>query len=175
MTSAGRHLFVALQNVRASRDCLALPFLHSPDSLQDFHAGDLQRHIGRLRGCLGSFSLRWLIGDTFIASAPHLPSGLPLLGAHFVWMCLLRFPHRRQSGGPVRKPAMVSRLRSLTIRAHRVLPSSPPFWPQLISVVLRMNAFSYLLCWEFIPGLLGAGDGAPSMKWHGSRPATSTS
>jgi len=95
-------------------------------------------------------SLRWLLGGTADATEVILPIGLPWLGAHFRLDALASFflvvinlggasaslyalGYGRHEGAP-----------------HRVLPFFPAFLAGMNLVVLANDAFSYLLCWEFM-------------------------
>jgi formate hydrogenlyase subunit 3/multisubunit Na+/H+ antiporter MnhD subunit len=95
-------------------------------------------------------SLRWLLGDTANASLVTLPVGLPWLGAHFRLDALAAFflVVVNLGGG-------AASLYGLGYGHHeeapqRVLPFFPAFLAGMNLVVLADDAFSYLLCWEFM-------------------------
>jgi formate hydrogenlyase subunit 3/multisubunit Na+/H+ antiporter MnhD subunit len=95
-------------------------------------------------------SLRWLLGDTADASAVTLPIGLPWLGAHFRLDALAGFFLVVVNLG-----GAAASLYGLGYGHHeeapqRVLPFFPAFLAGMNLVVLADDAFSYLLCWEFM-------------------------
>jgi formate hydrogenlyase subunit 3/multisubunit Na+/H+ antiporter MnhD subunit len=95
-------------------------------------------------------SLRWLLGDTADASAITLPVGLPWLGAHFRLDALAGFFLVVVNLG-----GAAASLYGLGYGHHeeapqRVLPFFPAFLAGMNLVVLADDAFSYLLCWEFM-------------------------
>jgi hydrogenase-4 component B len=95
-------------------------------------------------------SVRWLLGDAVNASDVTLPIGLPWLGAHFRLDVLAAlFLIVVNLGGAA------SSLYGLGYGHHdpapqRVLPFYPAFLAGMNLVVLADDAFSYLLCWEFM-------------------------
>jgi hydrogenase-4 component B len=98
-------------------------------------------------GLIGS--LRFLLGDSPISDLT-LPIGLPWLGAHFRIDALASFFLVVINLGG----AMAS-LYGLGYGRHepapnRVLPFFPAFLAGMNLVVLADDAFSYLLCWEFM-------------------------
>src|SRR6202048_4421919 len=95
-------------------------------------------------------SVRWLVGDTVNASEVTLPIGLPWLGAHFAWDVLASFFLVVVNLG-----GAAASLYGLGYGQHdpapqRVLPFFPAFLAGMNLVVLADDAFSYLLCWEFM-------------------------
>jgi hydrogenase-4 component B len=95
-------------------------------------------------------SLRWLLGDTANASMVTLPVGLPWLGAHFRLDALAAFFLVVVNLG-----GAAASLYGLGYGHHeeapqRVLPFFPAFLAGMNLVVLADDAFSYLLCWEFM-------------------------
>ena len=95
-------------------------------------------------------SIRWLVGDTANATDLTLPIGLPWLGAHFRLDALAAFFLLVVNLG-----GAVASLYGLGYghhdpAPHRVLPFFPAFLAGMNLVVLADDAFSYLLCWEFM-------------------------
>src|SRR6266481_2654743 len=95
-------------------------------------------------------SIRWLVGDTANATDLTLPIGLPWLGAHFRLDVLASFFLVVVNLG-----GAVASLYGLGYghheeAPHRVLPFFPAFLAGMNLVVLADDAFSYLLCWEFM-------------------------
>ncbi len=95
-------------------------------------------------------SLRWLLGDTANAADLTLPIGLPWLGAHFRVDALASFFLVVVNLG-----GAAASLYGLGYGHHdpapeRVLPFFPAFLAAMNLVVLADDAFSYLLCWEFM-------------------------
>jgi hydrogenase-4 component B len=95
-------------------------------------------------------SLNWLLGGVTNNSAVVLPLGLPWLGAHFqldqltsFFLVVINLGGSLASlyglgyGGHEKAP-------------HRVLPFFPAFLAGMNLVLLADDAFSYLLCWEFM-------------------------
>jgi hydrogenase-4 component B len=99
-------------------------------------------------GLIGS--LRWLLGDHTSADGLMLPIGLPWLGAHFRLDVLASFFLVVVNLG-----GATASLYGLGYGRHegapnRVLPFFPAFVASMNLVVLADDAFSYLLCWEFM-------------------------
>ncbi|WP_409192647.1 hydrogenase 4 subunit B [Bradyrhizobium sp. RDM4] len=95
-------------------------------------------------------SLRSLLGDTTTAAGLVLPIGLPWLGAHFCLDPLASFFLVVINLG-----GAAASLYGLGYGHHepvptRVLPFFPAFLAGMNLVVLADDAFSYLLCWEFM-------------------------
>src|SRR6202158_4757119 len=94
--------------------------------------------------------MSWLIGGKAGASGVTLPIGLPWLGAHFRLDALASFFLVVVNLG-----GASASLYGLGYGRHdpapdRVLPFSPAFLAGMNLVVLADDAFSYLLCWEFM-------------------------
>jgi hydrogenase-4 component B len=95
-------------------------------------------------------SLRWLLGDTANAAGLTLPIGLPWLGAHFRMDALASFFLIVVNLG-----GAAASLYGLGYGHHdsapeRVLPFFPAFLAGMNLVVMADDAFSFLLCWEFM-------------------------
>src|SRR5260370_23204879 len=95
-------------------------------------------------------SIRWLLGDAQNASALALPIGLPWLGAHFPLCALASFFLLFVNLG-----GAAASLYGLGYGHHeeapqRVLPFFPAFLAGMNLVGLADDAFSYLLCWDFM-------------------------
>jgi hydrogenase-4 component B len=102
--------------------------------------------------CLAALfgSARWLVGAPLAASEVTLPIGLPWLGAHFRLDALAAFFLVVVNLG-----GAAASLYGLGYGHHeptpqRVLPFFPAFLAGMNLVVLADDAFSYLLCWEFM-------------------------
>jgi len=95
-------------------------------------------------------SLRWLLGDPSSAANLTLPIGLPWLGAHFRMDALASFFLIVVNLG-----GAAASLYGLGYGHHdpapeRVLPFFPAFLARMNLVVMADDAFSFLLCWEFM-------------------------
>src|SRR5713101_8390381 len=95
-------------------------------------------------------SLRWLLGDTANAADLTLPIGLPWLGAHLRMDALASFFLIVVNLG-----GAAASLYGLGYGHHdpapeRVLPFFPAFLASMNLVVMADDAFSFLLCWEFM-------------------------
>jgi hydrogenase-4 component B len=95
-------------------------------------------------------SMGWLTGQRASASELTLPLGLPWLGAHFRLDALASFFLVVVNLG-----GAAASLYGLGYGHHepapqRVLPFFPAFLAGMNLVVLADDAFSYLLCWEFM-------------------------
>src|SRR5712672_237534 len=95
-------------------------------------------------------SIRWLLGDMANATDLTLPIGLPWLGAHFRLDALASFFLVVVNLG-----GAAASLYGLGYGHHdpapqRVLPFFPAFLAGMNLVVLADDAFSFLLCWEFM-------------------------
>jgi formate hydrogenlyase subunit 3/multisubunit Na+/H+ antiporter MnhD subunit len=95
-------------------------------------------------------ALRWLIGGSADGASLTLPVGLPWLGAHFRIDSLASFFLVVVNLG-----GAAASLYGLGYGRHdpsplRVLPFFPAFLAGMNLVVLADDAFSYLLCWEFM-------------------------
>jgi hydrogenase-4 component B len=95
-------------------------------------------------------SLRFLLGDTANPSALTLPVGLPWLGAHFRLDALASFFLVVVNLGGAAASLYGLGYGHHDPAPHRVLPFFPAFLAGMNLVVLADDAFSYLLCWEFM-------------------------
>src|SRR5665811_360526 len=95
-------------------------------------------------------SIRWLIGNTVDASGLTLPIGLPWLGAHFRLDALASFFLAVVNLGGAAASLYGLGYGHHDPAPHRVLPFFPAFLAGMNLVVLADDAFSYLLCWEFM-------------------------
>src|SRR4029078_3670103 len=92
----------------------------------------------------------WLIGGSADGASLTLPVGLPWLGAHFRIDSLASFFLVVVNlGGPAASLYGLGYGRH-DPSPHRVLPFFPAFLAGMNLVVLADDAFSYLLCWEFM-------------------------
>jgi formate hydrogenlyase subunit 3/multisubunit Na+/H+ antiporter MnhD subunit len=98
-------------------------------------------------GLIGS--LRFLLGDSS-ASDLTLPIGLPWLGAHFRLDALASFFLIVVNLGGATASLYGVGYGHHEPAPHRVLPFFPAFLAGMNLVVLADDAFSYLLCWEFM-------------------------
>ncbi len=95
-------------------------------------------------------SIRGLVGDTTNASSLTLPIGLPWLGAHFRLDPLASFFLVVVNLGGAAASLYGLGYGHHEQAPHRVLPFFPAFLAGMNLVVLADDAFSYLLCWEFM-------------------------
>jgi hydrogenase-4 component B len=95
-------------------------------------------------------SLRWLLGDTANAADLTLPIGLPWLGAHFRLDALASFFLVVVNLGGATASLYGLGYGHHEQAPHRVLPFFSAFLAGMNLVVLADDAFSYLLCWEFM-------------------------
>jgi hydrogenase-4 component B len=95
-------------------------------------------------------SLCWLIGGKANASGVTLPVGLPWLGAHFRLDALASFFLVVVNLGGAAASLYGLGYGHHDPAPHRVLPFFPAFLAGMNLVVLADDAFSYLLCWEFM-------------------------
>ena len=95
-------------------------------------------------------SVRWLVGDVLNASDLTLPIGLPWLGAHFRLDALASFFLVVVNLGGASASLYGLGYGHHDPAPHRVLPFFPAFLAGMNLVVLADDAFSYLLCWEFM-------------------------
>ena len=95
-------------------------------------------------------SLRWLLGGDGDASGLTLPIGLPWLGAHFRLDALASFFLVVVNLGGAAASLYGLGYGHHDPAPHRVLPFFPAFLAGMNLVVLADDAFSYLLCWEFM-------------------------
>ena len=94
--------------------------------------------------------MRWLLGDTANAADLTLPIGLPWLGAHFRLDALASFFLVVVNLGGAAASLYGLGYGHHEPAPHRVLPFFPAFLAGMNLVVLADDAFSYLLCWEFM-------------------------
>ena len=94
--------------------------------------------------------MRWLLGDTANATDLTLPIGLPWLGAHFRLDALAAFFLVVVNLGGAAASLYGLGYGRHDPAPHRVLPFFPAFLAGMNLVVLADDAFSYLLCWEFM-------------------------
>jgi len=95
-------------------------------------------------------ALRFLLGDTSHASALTLPIGLPWLGAHFRLDALAGFFLVVVDLGGAAASLYGLGYGQHEEAPHRVLPFFPAFLAGMNLVIMADDAFSYLLCWEFM-------------------------
>ena len=95
-------------------------------------------------------SVHWLLGDTANATDLTLPIGLPWLGAHFRLDPLASFFLIVVNLGGAAASLYGLGYGHHEPAPHRVLPFFPAFLAGMNLVVLADDAFSYLLCWEFM-------------------------
>ena len=95
-------------------------------------------------------SIRWLLGGTGGATDLTLPIGLPWLGAHFRLDALASFFLVVVNLGGASASLYGLGYGRHEHAPHRVLPFFPAFLAGMNLVVLADDAFSYLLCWEFM-------------------------
>jgi formate hydrogenlyase subunit 3/multisubunit Na+/H+ antiporter MnhD subunit len=95
-------------------------------------------------------ALRALLGDGAMASTLTLPVGLPWLGAHFRLDALAAFFLVVVNLGGAAASLYGLGYGHHEASPHRVLPFFPAFLAGMNLVVLADDAFSYLLCWEFM-------------------------
>jgi formate hydrogenlyase subunit 3/multisubunit Na+/H+ antiporter MnhD subunit len=95
-------------------------------------------------------ALRWLIGSGGNGASMMLPIGLPWLGAHFHIDALASFFLVVVNLGGAAASLYGLGYGRHDHAPHRVLPFFPAFLAGMNLVVLADDAFSYLLCWEFM-------------------------
>ena len=95
-------------------------------------------------------SMRSLLGDPANVTALTLPVGLPWLGAHFRLDALASFFLIVVNLGGAAASLYGLGYGQHEATPHRVLPFFPAFLAGMNLVVLADDAFSYLLCWEFM-------------------------
>jgi hydrogenase-4 component B len=95
-------------------------------------------------------AIRWLLGDTANDAALTLPIGLPWLGAHFRLDALSSFFLIVVNLGGAAASLFGLGYGHHESAPHRVLPFFPAFLAGMNLVVLADDAFSFLLCWEFM-------------------------
>src|SRR6185312_12550611 len=124
---------------------LAIVLSHSKIATAIIYSATLAASATALVG-----SIHWLLGDTANVTGLTLPIGLPWLGAHFRLDALASFFLVVVNLG-----GATASLYGLGYGHHeeapqRVLPFFPAFLAGMNLVVLADDAFSYLLCWEFM-------------------------
>jgi len=95
-------------------------------------------------------ALRWLIGGSADGASLTLPVGLPWLGAHFRIDSLASFFLVVVNLGGAAASLYGLGYGRHDPSPHSVLPFFPAFLAGMNLVVLADDAFSYLLCWEFM-------------------------
>ena len=95
-------------------------------------------------------ALRSLLGGAADATTLTLPVGLPWLGAHFRLDALASFFLVVINLGGASASLYGLGYGHHDPAPHRVLPFFPAFLAGMNLVVLADDAFSYLLCWEFM-------------------------
>lgn len=95
-------------------------------------------------------SIRFLVGEVPNASGLTLPVGLPWLGANFRLDALASFFLVVVNVGGASASLYGLGYGHHDPAPHRVLPFFPAFLAGMNLVVLADDAFSYLLCWEFM-------------------------
>jgi len=93
---------------------------------------------------------RWLLGNPANATTLTLPIGLPWLGAHFRLDALSSFFLIVVNLGGAAASLFGLGYGHHESAPHRVLPFFPAFLAGMNLVVLADDAFSFLLCWEFM-------------------------
>src|SRR6266849_5080187 len=99
---------------------------------------------------LFSIALLALLGISDRPSAATLPLGIPWLGAHFRLDALSAFFLAVVNLGAAAASLFALGYGHHDPAPHRVLPFFPAFLAGMNLVVLADDAFSYLLCWEFM-------------------------
>jgi hydrogenase-4 component B len=124
---------------------LAIALSHSKRATAVVYGATLAICVAALFG-----SLRWLVGDIANDSDVILPIGLPWLGAHFRLDPLAAFFLVVVNLGGAAASLYGLGYGHHDPAPHRVLPFFPAFLAGMNLVVLADDAFSYLLCWEFM-------------------------
>ncbi len=128
---------------------LAIALSRSRRATAAVYGATLAICVAALFGCL-----RWLVGDIANSSANAsdviLPIGLPWLGAHFRLDALAAFFLVVVNLGGAAASLYGLGYGHQDPAPHRVLPFFPAFLAGMNLVVLADDAFSYLLCWEFM-------------------------
>jgi len=124
---------------------LAIVLSHSNSSTAVVYSATVALCVVGLFG-----SIRWLVGDTANATELTLPIGLPWLGAHFRIDALASFFLVVVNLGGAAASLFGLGYGHHDPAPHRVLPFFPAFLAGMNLVVLADDAFSYLLCWEFM-------------------------
>jgi hydrogenase-4 component B len=124
---------------------LAIALSHSKRATVVIYGATLAICVAALFG-----SLRWLVGDIANSSDVILPIGLPWLGAHFRLDALAAFFLVVVNLGGAAAGLYGLGYGHHDPAPHRVLAFFPAFLAGMNLVVLADDAFSYLLCWEFM-------------------------
>jgi formate hydrogenlyase subunit 3/multisubunit Na+/H+ antiporter MnhD subunit len=124
---------------------LAIVLSHTKSSTAIVYSVKLTVSVIALLG-----SLRWLVADAQSVSDLTLPIGLPWLGAHFRLDALASFFLVVVNLGGAAASLYGLGYGHHDPAPHRVLPFFPAFLVGMNLVVLADDAFSYLLCWEFM-------------------------
>jgi hydrogenase-4 component B len=124
---------------------LAIVLSHTKSSTAIVYSVTLTVSVIALLG-----SLRWLVADAQSVSDLTLPIGLPWLGAHFRLDALASFFLVVVNLGGAAASLYGLGYGHHDPAPHRVLPFFPAFLVGMNLVVLADDAFSYLLCWEFM-------------------------
>jgi hydrogenase-4 component B len=124
---------------------LAVALSHSKHATVVIYGATLAICVAALFG-----SLRWLVGDIANSSDVILPIGLPWLGAHFRLDALAAFFLVVVNLGGAAASLYGLGYGHHDPAPHRVLAFFPAFLAGMNLVVLADDAFSYLLCWEFM-------------------------
>jgi formate hydrogenlyase subunit 3/multisubunit Na+/H+ antiporter MnhD subunit len=124
---------------------LAIALSRSRRATAAVYGATLAICVAALFGCL-----RWLVGDIANSSANASDVILPWLGAHFRLDALAAFFLVVVNLGGAAASLYGLGYGHQDPAPHRVLPFFPAFLAGMNLVVLADDAFSYLLCWEFM-------------------------
>jgi formate hydrogenlyase subunit 3/multisubunit Na+/H+ antiporter MnhD subunit len=124
---------------------LAVALSRSKTSTSVVYSASLAICVAALSG-----SLYWLVGGKASASDLTLPIGLPWLGAHFRLDVLASFFLVVVNLGGASASLYGLGYGDHDPAPNRVLPFFPAYLAGMNLVVLADDAFSFLLCWEFM-------------------------
>ena len=124
---------------------LAVALSRSKTSTSVVYSASLAICVAALSG-----SLYWLVGGKANASDLTLPIGLPWLGAHFRLDVLASFFLVVVNLGGASASLYGLGYGDHDPAPNRVLPFFPAYLAGMNLVVLANDAFSFLLCWEFM-------------------------
>src|SRR5258705_6611449 len=124
---------------------LAVALSRSKTSTSVVYSASLALCVAALSG-----SLYWLVGGKASASDLTLPIGLPWLGAHFRLDVLASFFLVVVNLGGASASLYGLGYGDHDPAPNRVLPFFPAYLAGMNLVVLAGDAFSFLLCWEFM-------------------------
>jgi hydrogenase-4 component B len=124
---------------------LAVALSRSKTSTSVVYSASLAICVAALSG-----SLYWLVGGKANASDLTLPIGLPWLGAHFRLDVLASFFLVVVNLGGASASLYGLGYGDHESAPNRVLPFFPAYLAGMNLVVLADDAFSFLLCWEFM-------------------------